>query len=69
MTFCRDPVADRKTPGVLICKSSGVEIAFSRSVSVLNAVIVTGVDWILSSVRRAETVTSSRPPRAAVGCA
>src|SRR3546814_13330457 len=57
--FSRPPDPARNTPGVLINRSWVSRMEDWRSISPLNAVTDTGVDWMFSAVRRAVTTMSS----------
>src|SRR3546814_12783534 len=57
--FSRPPDPARNTPGVLINRSWVSRMEDWRSISPMNAVTDTGVDWMFSAVRRAVTTMSS----------
>src|SRR3546814_11405529 len=65
--FSRPPDPARNTPGVLINRSWVSRMEDWRSMSPLNAVTDTGVDWMFSAVWRAVTTMSSMTALLATG--
>src|SRR3546814_10505663 len=65
--FSRTPDPARNTPGVLINRSWVSRMEDWRSMSPLNAVTDTGVDWRFSAVRRAVTTMWSMTALLATG--
>src|SRR3546814_5167085 len=65
--FSRPPDPARNTPSVLINRSWVSRMEDWRSMSPLNAVTDTGVDWMFSAVRRAVTTMSSMTALLATG--